>query len=194
MGVTRTFKYSAKDFREEMLRLQKTLITMNAQENEPWNILINVLHHRNTENTVVLYHLTYQNYQIAVLSTKDSKELVQGDSNLSKVIESMQCYKLRQSYIVSGIVYQLGDFIFRIGIGSISNENRCLICEVEFIGTRYISEATPCILEFMSLIDPRSQLILTEIKYDHYFQLNSEESNNKITAIDLLFCLNCIAL
>lgn len=194
MGVTRAFKYAGKDFREGMARLQKVLNTMNAQEIEAWNVVINVLHHRKAEDNGVLYLIHHLSYQVAVLSTKSSKELVQGDKNLAKLIESMQIYKLRQTYNVNGTIYQIGDFIFRIGIGSIGNESRCLICEVEFIGTRYVIEATPCIMEFMGLIDPNSQLLPAEIKYDQHFPINSEEANHKITAIDLLYCLNCLTI
>ena len=103
----------------------------------------------------------------------------------------MQCYKLRQYYSINGSIYQVGDFIFRIGIADIANESRYLICEVEFLGTKYIAEASPSIIEFMGLLDPNSQLTLTQIKYDIFFSHNSEECTPKITAIDLLYCLNC---
>lgn len=194
MGVTRTFKYVTKDFKEEILRLQNVLQIMNAQDIGSWNVNITIMHHKKTEDAGVLCLLNYQNTQIALLCSSNERHIIHGDNNLSRIIENMQCYKSRQQYIVTGVTYQLGDFIFRIGIGSIANENRCLICEVEFLGPRYISEATPSILEFMTLLDPNSQLVLIQINYDHFFKLNSEEANAKITAIDLLLCLNCISL
>lgn len=203
MGVTRTFKCSSKDYREEMARLQNVLLTMNASENGSWNVNITVMHHKNTERSSNLCILTYPDYHIAVLCADSSiirdggqpkcREIIQGDKNLMKVLENTHCFKMRQQYVVTGNIYQLGDFIFRIGIGCISNEVRCLICEVEFLGTRYVSEATPSIMEFMALLDPNSLHGLTQIKYDSYFQMNAEESSAKITAIDMLLCLNCIS-
>jgi TATA-binding related factor (TRF) of subunit 20 of Mediator complex len=193
MGVTRTFKYPTKDVKDEYNRLLKVLNTMTAQDLGSWIVNITVLHHKNIEDSCILCVIHHTNTQIAVLCSKRSREVIQGDKNLYKVIENTQCYKVRQQYTVTGTVYQLGDFVFRIGIGNMSNENKCLVLEIEFLGTRYISEATPSILEFMTLLDSSSHLKLIEIKYDQYFAMNSEESNLKTSAIDLLLCLNCIS-
>ena len=141
-----------------------------------------------------LHILKYDEYDIALICSPKQSEILQGDKNFSKIIENMECYKLRQCYLVNGFIYQLGDFIFRIGIASISNESKYLICEVEFLGPKYISEGSPSILEFMVILDPKKGFKQTSVNYSEHFQINSEECTPKITAIDLLISLSCLNL
>lgn len=194
MGATRTFKYQSKDFREELSRMSKVLKNMNAVELGPWTETITVLHHKNSEFTSNLYILSHPDYQIAVISNSKSRQIIQGDTDLHRLIESTQCFKTRQVYNILGEAYQIGDFIFRIGIGSIVNDFRCLLIETEFVGTHYISQALPSIKEFMNLLDPYSKYSLIDLNYSDHFIINSEEFSPKISAIDTLICLNCLDL
>lgn len=194
MGATRTFKYQYKDYREELSRMSKILKNMNAVELGQWSESISVLHHKNSEQSSNLYVLSHSNYQIAVVSNSKNRQIIQGDKNLHRLIESTQCFKTRQVYNIVGEGFQIGDFIFRIGIGSIGNDYRCLIMEVEFVGAIYISQALPSIKEFMSIIDPFEKYSIVEVNYSDYFLFNSEEFSPKISAIDTLICLNCLDL
>jgi hypothetical protein len=192
MGVTRTYKYTEKDFRQEFSRVLQVLHTMNAYELSDWSQSITVLHHKNSENSSNLYLVTYPDHHIGVIKSSSSLQIIQGDRNLSKLIDSTQSFKIRQTYLLSGQILQIGDFIFKVGISSIANEMRCLMIEVEFIGTKYTSQATPSIIEFMSLLDPFEKYSIITVKYDEFFNINTQEFSQKMTAVDLLVCLNCL--
>jgi hypothetical protein len=191
MGATRTYKYTEKDFRQELSRVIKILQTMSAYELSDWSQSITVLHHKNPDNSSNLYVVAYPDHHIGVISSSTTRQIIQGDSNLKKLIDSTQCFKVRQVYQISGQVLQIGDFVFKVGICSIVNDIKCLIVEVEFLGTKFINQAAPSIMEFMGLIDPFEKYSMIDVRYDEFFNINAQEFTPKMTAVDLLVCLNC---
>jgi hypothetical protein len=188
MGVTQTYRIPGDS--EEFSRVKGVITDMQMVLKEPWQITTQIMHHKNSQFGAEMCIVKDKVQEIIVVTRQTDSVIIEG-TDLSAFIDRLDTFRLRQSYVLEGFVWELGDLRVKLGQAQLSGETKLGLLEVEFTAAHYLSHGEKVIDEFASFIDPRRTYSSKRAEYAKY-RLNAEEWTSKHTALDLLVAMNCL--
>jgi len=155
--------------------MQKRIESLQAQKQEKWNMNCS-LHlfqpKPDSKDIRELYIATFgDSPNTCYLLLKD--QILQADRDMIAIVEKIKIYKQRQTIVVSGFQYKVGDFIVRVGSIILGSNTKGLLMEIEYTACCTPNACHEILAEFIDLLRPIDQMISPLVTFDDIGSLPS---------------------